>query len=47
MSPDIAKTAANKEVLFVFVMFELWALKEKEWPITPAIPDSFLHESSP
>ena len=33
LSPDIANTAANQEVLYVLVMFELWVLKEMEWAI--------------
>jgi hypothetical protein len=40
LSPDIVKTAAKQEVLYVFIMFELWVLKELEWPITPVEPDS-------
>ena len=40
LSPDIANTAANQEVLYVLVMFEIWVLKEMEWAITPAKPDS-------
>jgi hypothetical protein len=42
LSPDIANTAANQEVLYVLAMFELWVLKEMEWAITPAKPDSII-----
>ena len=40
LSPDMAKHAANQEVVYVFVKVALWVLNEIEWPITPAIPDS-------